>query len=175
MKIKFKQFCNNLTYFKMKRFILVFTLFVAFLNSDLKALPFGTYLGEFQGVPNYSNGSVLYVSKQTNTIGGIASIKWQCVEFARRFLNTKYGVTISTGNASAQATNTLGSGMTRYLSNSSFIFGAGTPISVGDAIVSDYTGGSAVGHIAIVREIQANKIIVIQQNWTQDAGDSYFE
>lgn len=159
----------------MKRFILVFTLFVAFLNSDLKALPFGTYLGEFQGVPNYSNGSVLYVSKQTNTIGGIASIKWQCVEFARRFLNTKYGVTISTGNASAQATNTLGSGMTRYLSNSSFIFGAGTPISVGDAIVSDYTGGSAVGHIAIVREIQANKIIVIQQNWTQDAGDSYFE
>jgi hypothetical protein len=65
--------------------------------------PFGQILGTFDGVPAYSNCHESHVSMEdhmfTTHVPGLPSavtvntgMKWQCVEFARRFLLVKHGV-----------------------------------------------------------------------------------
>src|SRR5437016_5801996 len=64
---------------------------------------FGTNLGEFNGVASFSNGSSTFYSGSSNYVGGIyTGIRWQCVEYVRRFYVSVYGVDLGSkyrGNA----------------------------------------------------------------------------
>jgi trypanothione synthetase/amidase len=52
--------------------------------------PFGTELGVYDGVIGYSNGNDENISTELNFIGKIfTGLKWQCVEYARRWLVLK--------------------------------------------------------------------------------------
>ena len=61
-------------------------------------IPFGAPCGTtlFEGVPAYSNGSDYFFSGDRNVTeeGVCTGLKWQCVEFARRFLLHRKGLWI---------------------------------------------------------------------------------
>ena len=47
--------------------------------------PFGSILGEYQGVSGFSNGHDHYYSRQQNFVNGFyTGVKYQCVEYVRR-------------------------------------------------------------------------------------------
>ena len=51
---------------------------------------FGCVLGTYQGVDGLSNGSDYHYSGEQNFVGGVyTGIKYQCVEYARRWLLSK--------------------------------------------------------------------------------------
>src|ERR1039458_10179289 len=54
------------------------------LSASAQTQPWGTALGSFNGVVNYSNGSGTYSSGVYNTSLGINSgLEWQCVEYVQ--------------------------------------------------------------------------------------------
>ncbi|MBK8880144.1 MAG: T9SS type A sorting domain-containing protein [Haliscomenobacter sp.] len=134
--------------------------------------PFGTLLGSFNGIEVYSNGNPDFVSNQYNNTGGINGIKWQCVEFARRYMYQIHGQLLPiVDGAENFITAALPAGLQRYLTNANYEFPVGTPIKVGDAVVSDV---GRDGHIAIVREIGNDYIKVAQQNFTNEFCDENY-
>jgi surface antigen len=120
---------------------------------------YGTYVGTYNGVNAYSNGSTSYVGPS-----GTYGIPYQCVEYVNRYFATYKGKANmkGTGNANAYCTGRP-SGITVYTN------GSATPPRVGDYLVS--TGG-AYGHVAIIREVGATYVKVIQQNWSNTTSDN---
>jgi glutathionylspermidine amidase/synthetase len=80
-------------------FLLVLVLCLLPLSLTYAAQPFGTYLGSFNGVVSYSNGSTSNVSNQSNYVNGTyIGMKWQCVEYVRRYYLSRYGKNLYTGS-----------------------------------------------------------------------------
>ena len=100
------------------------------------------------GVSNYYNG--IYTG-----------VKWQCVEFARRYLIIKHGVTFSEVDSAFE------------IPHAKFTTLKGTPIKVGHELKI----GSLIvwaknnkkklpdGHVAIVKSITPTGITVVEQNY----------
>jgi|GEM_PF-2386287 len=148
--------------------VLIFVLAFDSVRADTDE-PFGTQVGIFNGVPSYSNGTTSYVSNISNYYQGqYTGIKWQCVEYARRYYLAHYGIYISlTIPYASQAFTTWGS--LEYINQ--FQNGTGSPPIPGDILCSN---GGAYGHVAIVREVTANEVHVIQQNFLNNSGDNDF-
>lgn len=124
--------------------------------------PFGSNVGSFQGVPAYSNGTNGTASNQYNTVNGYRTgMKWQCVEYVSRFYWLVYGRQIAGGNANSFYGN--GKGLNRRAN------GGSVRPQVGDILCSA-SGG--YGHVAIVREVGSNYIVVIHQNWANTSADN---
>ncbi|MBI5189737.1 MAG: SBBP repeat-containing protein [Nitrospirae bacterium] len=123
-------------------------------------------LGDFAGVIAYSNTSN---SGGNSEVGGVyMGFKWECVEYVRRFYYMNYGIDLAskhTGNAETFFAHASDMGLVAYGN------GDGTPPEVGDIVCSNYTVGDAVGHVAIVKSVDANGIHVIEQNFNNDARD----
>lgn len=119
----------------------------------------GTYVGTYNGVNAYSNGSTSYVGPYS-TYG----YQYQCVEYVNRYFVTAKGKSNmrGTGNANAYCSGRP-SGITVY-SN-----GGTTSPATGDFIVSR---GGTYGHVAIVRSVSSSSIAVIQQNWSNSTSDN---
>jgi surface antigen len=140
-------------------------IIVFFLPSALAA-SFGTDLGSFNGVTAYSNGSSGYYSGLSNTVNGIyTGIKWQCVEYVRRYYLIVYGSNLGSlyrGNANTWYDNASTMGLSRYAN------GGPTAPQVGDIITSN---GGSFGHVAIIRSVTGNQVCTIQQNFSNDTND----
>lgn len=68
---------------------------------------FGERIGDGNGVPVYSNGTCGYVSGKSNYVDGkYMGMKWQCVEFARRYTYIKKGYRIPSNSYTASAKTT---------------------------------------------------------------------
>ena len=65
-----------------------------FTDSKYKFItPFGSLLGSYQGVNSFSNGHDHFYSRQQNYYNGLyTGIKYQCVEYARRWLQQSKGL-----------------------------------------------------------------------------------
>jgi outer membrane protein assembly factor BamB len=128
--------------------------------------PFGTYLGEFNGVAVYSNNIDSYYSGAPHYVNGTYTvIEWQCVEYVRRYYFLVFGIDLSslyTGDAQTWYDNASTMGLSRYPNS-----GSVAP-QVGDIMVS--TAG-ANGHIAIVRAVSNNEVCTVQQNFSNDSVD----
>lgn len=122
---------------------------------------FGDVVGTFNGITAYSNGSVNYNSGVYSTVG----LKWQCVEYVNRYFYQKlaHKNLIHTGNAKDYYGTAASKDLNAYAN------GGGTAPAVGDMLVSN---GGSFGHIAIIREVGANYVKVIQQNWSNAAADN---
>lgn len=131
------------------------------LGEAKQALSFGSWVGNYNGIDAYSNGSNLYVNGAYSCCG----LKWQCVEYANRYYYQKLGHQNLkyTGNANQYFGTASAKGLVAYANTSS------TPPAVQDMLVSN---GGASGHIAIVREVGSNYIKVIHQNWANDTSDN---
>jgi hypothetical protein len=127
---------------------------------------YGTYLGEYDSVQSYSNGNAGYVSNESNYINGTyIGMKWQCVEFVRRYYFSRFGLDLAskfTGDARDWWTGATAMNLDRF-SN-----GGSTPPDPGDIIVSQGDGKN-VGHVAIVRSRSANSVCTANQNLSNTA------
>jgi surface antigen len=122
--------------------------------------PWGTYVGSFQAVPGYSNGSTGYLGPD-DTYG----YRYQCVEWVNRFYVQMFAHVnmVHNGNANQYYDNYVQLGLDRYPN------GGTEPPEPGDIICSD---GGDYGHIAVIRAVGTNSVTVVQQNWYEDSRDS---
>jgi len=64
-----------------------------FLQSFAENVPFGDRLGTSHGVDGFSNFNNTLISEEDNYVNGVfMGMKWQCVEYARRFLYETKGI-----------------------------------------------------------------------------------
>jgi len=136
----------------------------AYSQSASTARPFGSVLGDFNGVTIYSNGSTSTNSGQYNSVSGYTTgIKWQCVEYIVRYYKVRYGKQIRGGNAKDFFVNAASKGLDHFPNA-----GAMSP-RVGDILVSE---GGSWGHVGIVREVGKDYVLVANQNFTNSSADA---
>jgi hypothetical protein len=135
------------------------------------ATRYGSMLGNSPaGVPAYSNCNSDCVIFEPNRLNNIyTGIKWQCVEYARRWLLHEYGVVF--GDVDIAANIWSMQQVQNPISNKGFEFisivnGAESLPQRGDLLIygKDYLG---TGHVAVVVGINAkrNTIQVAEQNY----------
>lgn len=142
--------------------------------SDPSKAPYGTLLGDVNGVSIYSNGcldpSIASCGSHPDTYntGNLAGynsgLQWQCVELVNRYYYQVYNqdIRIPGQNANQYFKNAAERGLTAYLN------GGNTQPAVGDILVSE---GGVNGHVAIVREVTATIVKVAEQNWHEGPAD----
>ncbi|MBI3735782.1 CHAP domain-containing protein [Candidatus Sumerlaeota bacterium] len=126
---------------------------------------FGERLGDFNGVVLYSNGQAkpkYSGSEKCEVDGYVTGYKWQCVEYVVRYYKQVYGLEIRGGHARDWF------GLAGEKNLLQFANGGTTPPEVGDILCSNSGGW---GHVAIIREVGPDYIIVIHQNWKNTADD----
>lgn len=153
----------NFTYTKIMLTIVII-LIIVFLVYKFVTRPyqFGDIIGTFDGVKAYSNQRDETHCKDANYYNDVyTGIKWQCVEFVRRYLIIKHGITFSDVNSAfeiphAKFTKLNGDPikMTNHLKVGSLIIWA-----------SGYEKGSSDGHVAIVSFVTPFGITVVEQNY----------
>ncbi|HUI07183.1 MAG TPA: Ig-like domain-containing protein [Verrucomicrobiae bacterium] len=144
--------------------ILTFMSCTILAGKCLGTQPWGTALGSFNGVANYSNGSGTYDSGIHNYIGSVdVGLEWQCVEYVQRYYYTQYGLNLRGLSGGLNAWQFFGSASIMQLA--AYANGSTTAPQVGDILCFNETG-SGLGHVAIIRAVdQANLLVhVIQQN-----------
>jgi hypothetical protein len=122
--------------------------------------PFGEWLGVAPGkVPAYSNCNADCVVFSPNKLNGtFTGLKWQCVEFARRWLLVEQGAvfgdveTASDLWGKVQSVIRISDGTRIPLD--SYLNGASEPPQVGDLLIyaKEYLD---TGHVAVVTKVEA--------------------
>jgi len=142
------------------------------ISSGLLTEPFGTDLGAFNGVSAYSNCDHSCVEcnnfcESLNYINDVyVGIKWQCVEYVRRYYLSVYDLDLASrhrGDANTWYANAAAMGLNSYPNGGDI-----TP-QVGDILVSDVKD---YGHVAIVRSVSDGEVCTIQQNWYNNSNDT---
>lgn len=149
-------------------FVLTGIFFLASI-SLAGAASYNTYLGSFNNVYVYSNGTPTYFSNQTNKVNNyVTGYKWQCVEFVNRYYLLKFGKKLGGGNANTYYSNASSKGLNRAANG-----GTNKP-QVGNILASN---GKTYGHVAIIRSVPSTPktgnytIYVAQQNFTESSQD----
>ena len=120
---------------------------------------FGTIVGTFHGVPVYSNRKNGTKKSRGNYVN--TGIKWQCVEYARRYLQTTRGITFSNVKGAfeiprAKFTTLDGDSVKKT-----------NDLKVGSLVIwpKKYKHNAPYGHVAVVSKIKPNGIYVAEQNY----------
>jgi glutathionylspermidine amidase/synthetase len=127
-----------------------------------KQYKFGDKIGAFDGVAAYSNQKDETNSKSSNFYNGnYTGRKWQCVEFVRRYLISKQGVTFSNVTSAFEIPNA------KFTTLNGFPVQTTNELKVGSIIVwpKNYNKLSPDGHVAIVSSISSSGINVVEQNY----------
>lgn len=149
------------------RLIPIFIITLTYLYTVPFADPYGTKIGSFAGVEIISNGSTSNVSNEYNTSAGVnTGMKWQCIEFCNRVYYTKFGLNIRIvgDNANDYYKKATDRNLDAFSNGSSPV-----PPMTYDILCSD---SGDYGHVAIVKEVLADHIIISQQNWNNDYRDT---
>ena len=126
---------------------------------------FGDIIGTFNGVQAYSN-----TDNKTNDINHYNNIytglKWQCVEYVRRYLIINHNITFSNVNSAFEIPDAKF--MTLY--GEIIIPKLNNNLVIGSIIIfpKDYEIDSPDGHIAIVSSILSSGITVAEQNYNDN-------
>ncbi|CAD6493354.1 MAG: CHAP domain protein [Candidatus Argoarchaeum ethanivorans] len=140
--------------------------------SSADASPWGTQVGSFTfneiTVPAYSNGPTHDINGPSGTYG----YQYQCVEYVNRFYVLALGHTNMkrTGHAIDYYSTASSRGLIAYPNG-----GTVSP-QPGDILCSDgnisLPPAGRFGHVAIVREVTADSVHVIHQNWANGPADN---
>ena len=130
---------------------------------------FGTPLYSFNNVCAYSNKSFDFISNESNYHNGhFTGIKWQCVEYARRYLQIVFNVTFSQVESAYEIPNAIFTTLTdnkiikptisynNYITNSLIVW------------PKDYEPDTPHGHVAIIVSTNKDGIYVAEQNYNND-------
>ena len=148
---------------------LLIGLLIIFLLTKYWSYIFDDQIGEWNGVSIYSNKHYKNGENINNYYNGVfTGIKWQCVEYARRYLIIKHGITFSEVASAfeiphAKFTTLNGDNVT--LSNE---------LQEGSLIIwpSYYNFNSPDGHVAVISSILPNGITVVEQNYDTNTNDN---
>ena len=148
--------------------------------------PYGTRLGsDEKGVIGYSNCNEFTISDEPNFIPYsntstnkddfiYSGMKWQCVEYSRRWLISTLQVTFSSVGYAYQifdlstVTNIFNESQTypfhSYLNNESI-----TSPQLGCLIIYNHTEDiGPAGHVAVITGIEKNLLLLGEQNWSNN-------
>lgn len=139
--------------------ISIIILIYIFVNSSYQ---FGDIIDTFDGVDAYSNQKGETNCTDVNYYNGIyTGIKWQCVEFVRRYLIIRHGITFSEVDHAFEIPNA----QFRKLNGSHVQ--TTSDLKVGSIIVwpKNYEYNFPDGHVAIVSAVSHSGINVVEQNY----------
>ena len=127
----------------------------------------GQAIDSLNGVAVFYNGSVGNVTGRNTIKGYNVGLKYQCVEFVKRYYYEfyKHKMPDSYGHAKSFYDLSVLDGkhnkqrnLTQYTNPSK------TKPKIGDLVVMDATFFNAYGHVAIISKVRENEIEIIQQN-----------
>ena len=143
--------------------IILFTIKLVTNNDELVGVWNGVSIYSNNDYSNNHNNDNLNNNSNSNYYNGIyTGIKWQCVEFARRYLIITHGITFSDVTSAFQIPDakftTLDGKQNIEVRND---------LQVGSLIVwpKNYMANSVDGHVAVVSSITPNGITVVEQNY----------
>ncbi|HKQ58030.1 MAG TPA: CHAP domain-containing protein, partial [Candidatus Eisenbacteria bacterium] len=147
----------------------VFLIVVLAPSVGFASEPYGTLLGSNNGVDGFSNGSTSYISGEYNNVCGVNGIKWQCVEYVRRWWDSELGACMG-GVPEAWM---IWDNITSVTSNGStvpvdrYANGSATAPQFGDLLVFTSAVGGGSGHVAVIVEVNTSSgyVRVAEQNW----------
>jgi len=132
---------------------------------------FGEKIGTFKGVDAYSNQRGKTNSLDPNYYNGIyTGQKWQCVEFARRYLIMKEGITFSDVDSAFEIPKAQFKTLNGVLIKMSNDLKQGSLIVWPKGYEKGYEKISPDGHVAVVSFITPFGVTVVEQNYI----DSWF-
>ena len=147
---------------------------------------FGKNIGNLKDIPAYSNCNNSFESGFNNVIkyknkNVFSGMQWQCVEYARRYLITKLGVTFESvdGAEDVFALKTVESiengkkyKFKTYKNNLNCLRKNNVP-RVNDVIIwARNKEDTPYGHIAVILKVEGDQIFIGEQNWSNDAWTS---
>ncbi|HVT30714.1 MAG TPA: GH25 family lysozyme, partial [Lacipirellulaceae bacterium] len=140
---------------------MVFTLSPTVLSAGTQ--PWSTALGSFNGVVNYSNDPTTMPSPQPSSYvnGQYMGLKWECVEYVRRYYYFEYGLNLFSLSGALNARDFFNHAAIMQLA--AYPNGGTSAPEVGDILCFSPTS-SGLGHVAIVRAVGSTTVTVIQQN-----------
>ena len=148
---------------------LLFLCFViSSFNPDHINPKIGDVIDRLNGIPVYYNGDLLHVGGRNVTPDGYnLGLKWQCVEFVKRYYYERYGHKMPNSYGHAKdffdkSLADIGFNASRGLHQYKNV--RTIPPQVDDIIVYDQYDGNPYGHIGIVAEVSKDHIIMVQQN-----------
>lgn len=127
----------------------------------------GTPLDSLYGVVVYHNGSMSNVSGRNVVDGYNVGLRYQCVEFVKRYYLEHYGHRMPNSYGHAKdffdvsvkdGALSIDRGLLQFTNPS-----ASKP-AVGDLLILDGWRGNAYGHVAIVSAVEDGELEVVQQN-----------
>jgi len=128
----------------------------------------GQALDSLHGVKVYYNGGVSHTGKRNVSEDGYnIGLTYQCVEFVKRYYYEYYHHKMpdSYGNAKDFYDNSVKDG---FISTKRGLVQYTNPSeskpAIGDLVVFDGTIGNPYGHVAIISDVKARYIEIIQQN-----------
>ena len=138
------------------------------------ASPYGDVLGRSpRGVTAYSNcASGCVVFQPNHHEGTYTGIKWQCVEYARRWLLANKGVVYGDVDYAIDIWDKIDHyrhvATDRKIPVSNFPNGSGMPPQVGDLLIYAKVMFGGTGHVAVVTDVDLERgtIRVGEQNFT---------
>lgn len=130
---------------------------------------FGTPLYSFNNVYAYSNKSSKFISDELNYHNGhFTGIKWQCVEYARRYLQTVFNLTFSQVESAYEIPNAIFTRLTDNKIIKPTI--TNTKYATNSLIVwpKDYEHDTPHGHVGVIVSVDKDGIYVAEQNYNND-------
>lgn len=127
----------------------------------------GSKIDEFNKVSIYYNGRMNHVEGRNVQDGYNIGLKWQCVEFVKRYYykHYKHKMPNSYGHAKAFFNNTLKDGvLNKQRGLLQFTNPSGSKPQVGDLLIFDGSLSNAYGHVAIISQVEGDEIEIVQQN-----------
>lgn len=161
--------------FKYRIFIVFALLLIGFLGSITlnkasinTSLSVGDKIDSLNGVYVYYNSDVSNVSGRNTTKDGYnLGLKYQCVEFVKRYYYEYYNHRMpdSYGHAKDFFNSSIGDGKRNTQRNLiQYSNPSDTKPKVNDLLVFEGTVFNKYGHVAIISEVKRESIEIIQQN-----------
>ena len=134
---------------------------------------YGTILGTNKGTTGYSNGNTHHISEEYNededTFYGM---KWQCVEYSRRWLIEQYKISFGRVEGAADIWSLEGFVYVRSSENASIEKvenGSTCKPEVGNVLIYERAGSEIpFGHVAIIVDVSEFGVKLAEQNWKND-------
>ena len=149
-------------------------LLEAILARSKRDAPFGEPVGIASiNVKAYSNGDESINSRESNSLYGVyMGVKWQCVEYARRWLFIRKGCTFRDVNTADDMWHEL-KYVTRVVDRKQFPIqrysnGSPTAPKVGTLIIYQQNSRLTVGHVAVIVNVVPGFIHIAEQNYYYD-------
>ena len=141
----------------------------AYKNYDLNAgLEVGEKIDELNGISVYYNGGVDNVTERNTTTDGYnLGLKYQCVEFVKRYYyeHLNHKMPHSYGNAKDFFDKSLKDGQKNDQRNlTQYTNPSHAKPKIDDLIIFQETAFNKYGHVAIISKVTDDEVEIIQQN-----------